>query len=253
MYVDVYGLVTVGVGNLIDKPAQAAVLPFRHEKTGALATPAEITGAWHDLKAQKEKFAKLHWKYAAALNDLRLDDAAIDALVARKLEENVAFLRKTFTKWDTFPADAQLGILSMAWAVGPGFTLKFGNFTKAALAGDWKVALACCKIRDGLDTPSKADDNPGIVPRNAMNRLCFANADIVAKNAMDVHVLHWPDVAVVPSALVDPQKLADDSHILALEAQRDARVVLAAFVAREAERLKETGSGRATLDYEAKS
>jgi GH24 family phage-related lysozyme (muramidase) len=190
MYLDILGLVTTGVGNLIDTPAQAALLPWHHEKTGAPATRAEIHMAWAALKKRKD-LASRHWKYAAELNDLRLTDAAIDALVSSKVQSNAAYLAKTyFLDFANWPADAQLAALSMAWAVGPGFPAKFPNWTKFAKVQDWVSAKACCKIREA--------GNPGVVPRNRAQELCHDNAATVRENGFDPSELHWPALLIDP-------------------------------------------------------
>jgi uncharacterized protein with NAD-binding domain and iron-sulfur cluster len=192
MYLDVKGLVTTGVGNLIDSVGTAQALPWKHADA-RLATKAEVAAAWRELKSRQE-FAKLHWKYAAKLNDLRLTDADIDALVADKLRGNVAFLeRNYFTAWDTFPADAQLAILSMAWALGPGFPKTFKNCARAIVLQDWLAAAASCTIKEA--------GNPGVVPRNKRNRHCFANAAAVVAHDMPREILHWPLVAASPAVL----------------------------------------------------
>src|SRR5690606_6058570 len=51
MYLDVKGLVTVGVGNLVDPVHLAERLPFRRPD-GSLATREEIRAAWHTVKTQ---------------------------------------------------------------------------------------------------------------------------------------------------------------------------------------------------------
>lgn len=201
MYLDILGLVTTGVGNLIDTPEQACQLPWRHEKTGRLAERHEIAQAWRELKSRKD-LAKMHWKYAAALNDLRLSDDDIDAVVRDKLQSNARYLQhKYFARFADFPADAQLGILSMAWAVGPGFPLKFPNFANRVLANDWEGAVATCKIRE--------DGNPGIVPRNKANRLCFGNAAVVAKHGLDPEMLSWPALLMEPVVITPGDEQPD--------------------------------------------
>lgn len=190
MYLDILGLATTGQGNLIDTPDAAAALPWCHEGSGARATPAEIRAAWAQLKARKD-LAKMHWKYAAALNDLRLSDEAIDALVLSKLRSNAAYVTRVyFPDFPQWAADAQLACMSMAWAVGPGFPTKFVNWTKFAKNQDWTRAKACCKIRE--------IGNPGVVPRNRANELCHDNASIVHDSGLDPSELHWPAVLVNP-------------------------------------------------------
>lgn len=198
MYVDVKNLVTTGVGNLIDPVEAALALPWKHENTGARATADEIKAAWNELKnhpglALKPggplvPLPKLHYRYALALNDLRLTDEDIDELVAKKLASNAAHLAsKHFHDFESWPADAQLGVLSMAWAVGPDFPVKFPNFSRFANAQDWIAAKACCKIRD--------TNNPGVVPRNRHNERCFLNAATVHDRGLDPSVLYWPNEA----------------------------------------------------------
>lgn len=190
MYLDILGLVTTGVGNLIDRSYIAAQLPWYHEKTGQPATKVEIAAAWQELKSRKD-LAKLHWKYAAKLNDLRLTDAAIDALVLSKLHSNAEYVeRKYFPDFSRWPADAQLAAMSMAWAVGPGFPEKFKYWTKFAAKQDWVSAKGCCKIRE--------INNPGVVPRNRQNEKCHDNAHVVATSGMDPTELHWPALVVEP-------------------------------------------------------
>lgn len=185
LYLDVKGLVTTGVGNLVDPVSEALKLPWKHAD-GRLAGKDEVGAAWHNLKSQ-QNYAKLHWKYAAKLNDLRLTDEDIDALVVSKLATNERLLKKAFPKWDEWPADAQLAACSMAWAVGAGFPGIFKNFTKFANLDDWVSASACAKI--------KTAGNPGVVPRNKANALCFDNAATVLEFGLDRSVLHWPNAA----------------------------------------------------------
>jgi GH24 family phage-related lysozyme (muramidase) len=192
MYLDILGLVTCGVGNLIDPVSEALKVPFYRDDDGGRATPDQVRAAWFALK-ERQDLKRRGVSYARALTRLHMRDEDIDALVASRLASNEAFICKWLPAFPTIPADAQLGILSMAWAVGAGFNRKFPTFTKAALAGDWFAAQAACTIRE--------DGNPGVVPRNKANRICFGNAHLVATYGLDRAALHWPaavnyDVAV---------------------------------------------------------
>jgi GH24 family phage-related lysozyme (muramidase) len=189
MYLDVKGLVTVGVGNLIDPVSAAVGLPFVHKASGAAATQDEIRAAWTALKARTD-LAKAGHRPCEALNDLRLTEASMDQLVATKLASNETFLKRTFPDFDAWPADAQLGVLSMAWAMGPGFPANWKTFTAAVKAGDWAKATANCKMNE--------TGNAGLVPRNKANALLFSNAGVVAASGTDVSVLHFPQTAVAP-------------------------------------------------------
>jgi len=211
MYLDVKGLVTTGVGNLIDPVSEAIKLPWKH-KDGRPATSTEISAAWHALKARPD-LAHRNARLAAALTGLELSDADVDALMESRLNSNEAFITAHhFPFFPEFPADAQLGILSMAWAVGADFAREFKNFKAAVLAGDWLAARDACKIRE--------EGNSGVVPRNAANRVCFANAEIVTRCGLARDVLRWPNVA---QADVHPSDRAANLGTLVGIALDDAR------------------------------
>lgn len=216
MYCDVFGYITTGVGNLINTLHQALALPWLLED-GSKASLADITADFNHCRANAAKFA--NWKWTVYARQLRchLSDEAIDELVKRTLAANEAIYRQRFPQYDAFPADAQLAINSMGWAVGAAFWLTkpkgpgFVNLARCIDAEDWAGCVASCKIRDGLDTPQKSDDNLGIVPRNARNKVLFANAQVVKERGLDPNVLHWPNSAkddtplptVPPTAAID--------------------------------------------------
>lgn len=227
MYVDVLNLVTTGMGNLIDPVSAALPLPWKH-KDGHPATQAEIAAAWNTLKNHPglvvggvlKPLKSLHFKYAEAVTGLYLDDAAIDTLIRQRMDSNEVYLRKVIPNWDKLPADAQLAIMSMSWAVGAGFMKKFPTLSGFILAEDWGTwdlatktgtgAAGSCTIREA--------GNPGVVPRNARNRLCFANAGIVKKLGMDPAELHWPSLLREQSMTDTPTPTPEPLHgdVLAL-------------------------------------
>ncbi len=182
MYLDVKGLATTGVGLLIDPATEAVKLPWTIN--GHPASPEAIRADWDALKARQD-LKRLHYKYAAPITKCRLSDEAIDALVLAKLESNAAFMqRHYFPDFATWPADAQLAASSMAWACGPGFPATFKNFARFAKVQDWAGCKASCAI--------KTEGNPGIIPRNFADAVCFENARRVTERQMPPDVLHWP-------------------------------------------------------------
>ena len=201
-YLDIKGLVTVGIGNLIDPISQALALPWVIEGTGERASAEQVIADWNNLKAQA-RLAKLHFNYARPVTKIRLTDEGVDTLVRSKLLTNEAYLKKAFPSWDTWPADAQLCACSMAWAVGAGFPGIFKNFTGFANRGDWANAAKCAAI--------KTEGNPGIVPRNAANQVCLHNAQTVVMRQLDPSVLYWPS---------HPDPVGDPIHELQAEARR---------------------------------
>jgi GH24 family phage-related lysozyme (muramidase) len=183
MYADVKNLVTTGIGNLIDPINTALNLPWRHRATGELASGPEIVSAWNTVKGRIDLNQK-GGGYYRNVTDLYLDKEAIQELVRQRLNQNEAILRQGFPNYDSLPADAQLGILSMAWAAGPYFYKSFPMFTKAVNSGDYVTAAVQSHMK-GLN----AD-------RQIANRELFANAaDVIAKGA-DFATLYWPNTVV---------------------------------------------------------
>lgn len=207
-YLDIKGLVTTGVGNLIDNyndvcPPSALALPWRVDGR-ELATKEQIKQHWEYLKSRQDLKSK-HYKYAKDAFEQRfrcvltLDDEAIDALVLQKLGDFAAHATKTWKEFPDFPADSQLAVLSMYWALGS--LTNFPNCKRLVAAQDWEgcakgapetakskgwgEASYPCKIRDS--------DNQGVRPRNQQNVLCFRNAATAVSLGLDPKHLVWPN------------------------------------------------------------
>jgi GH24 family phage-related lysozyme (muramidase) len=159
MYCDVKGLVTTGIGNLID-PFQTAIhLPWIVGQR--LATEQEIITAWRFVKDNQDLKLQGGGAYKS-LTQLRLTDKAVSDLVAKRLASMDSILCSRFYGYEFYPANAQLGILSMAWALGPNFW--FPTFKAACERGDWTTAANECHISDA---------NPA---RNTANKALFLAA-----------------------------------------------------------------------------
>ena len=179
LYVDVLDKVTVGVGNLVDPLPLALALPFVFKSDpAATASVDDITADWNAVKSDPT-LARRGYRACAPLTKLMLTDEAIDDLVLSKAEQNESTLRQTgeFADYDDWPADAQLGLLSMAWALGPAFASGWPAFRAACGAHDWDAAAAACRINE--------TGNPGVVPRNAANRGLFRTAAYLAGQGYD--------------------------------------------------------------------
>lgn len=164
MYLDILGLVTVGRGCLIEPISLALGLPWVHRSDNTPATRQEVEAEWNLINGTP-RLAKMHYDYAGKLCKLKLTQEGIDQLMARRLTVFEDYLKKKFPEWDSWPADAQLGAMSMAWAMGAGYVDKFKNFVNAANEHKWIVAADCCKMRE--------DGNAGLIPRNKANKLLF--------------------------------------------------------------------------------
>jgi len=184
MYLDVEGLVTTGMGNLIDPISLATPLPWL-DVTGAPAGQAAITAEWTNIK-NTVALAHQGAQAARAIATLHLDDPTIDGLILDRLTKNEAILVSypPFADFPNWPADAQLGLLSMAWAMGPGFGPGFPRFSQACLAGDFASAAVDCAMNDA--------GNPGLTRRNAANRQALLYAAQVVATGADPGVLLSP-------------------------------------------------------------
>lgn len=201
MYLDIKGLVTVGVGNLVDPVNYATSLPFQWKvkagvpKSGQKASAAEISEEWNRLKADKTLAQKGH-RACKAITNLELTDAAINNLIATRLESNEKILKKyaAFQNFDKWPADAQLALHSMSWAMGAGGPAKFATLCTACKKLDFATAADNCKMKEA--------GNPGIVPRNRANKQLFLNAAAVMAGEgdgfYDKSRLYYPTVLMMP-------------------------------------------------------
>lgn len=164
MYQDVKGLVTCGIGNLIDPMPAALPLPWLRPD-GSRATRSEIVAEWRRVKAMPR--ALVYTRYHAP-SGLHLDDDAIDGLVSTRLEADAAILVRYYPYFATFPAPAQTAILSMAWAMGAGFPKTWPRFSESVRAMDWLACAGTCAIN--------SHGNVGVIPRNSANAALFREA-----------------------------------------------------------------------------
>ncbi len=183
MYGDVKNLVTTGMGNLIDPISTARNLPWVNSD-GSAASFQQITDAWNAVKARTDLASKGGKAYES-VTSIRLTEAGIDQLIQSRLASNEKTLRGTYPDYDSWPADAQLALLSMAWAMGPAF--KFPSFTKAIKKSppDFTTAAAQCKMDE--------TGNAGLKPRNVANKKLFLNAAAVLANGANPDTLYYPD------------------------------------------------------------
>lgn len=173
-------LVTIAIGNLVDPIELALDLPLLHGD-GTPASPVEIAAEWHNVKRHVELAARGGLAFRA-VTTLHLDDEGIASVVAGRFASNEAWLRRRFPEYEDWPADGQLGILSMAWAAGAAF--HFPRFEAAAAARDFATCSVECHMADAL--------NPGLVPRNKANAVLFMNAAAVQATGGDPEELHFP-------------------------------------------------------------
>lgn len=168
MYPDIKGLVTTGMGNLIDPLPLALELPW-HRRDGSSCMMEEVEAEWRVMHGN-DHLAKAGAKAAFAQSTLCLSDEALTGLIGKRLFDDAEILQKNaaFSDFADWPADAQCGLLSMAWAMGPGFGPAWPHFSTACSARNWGLAAEQCVM--------DATHNPGLVPRNQFNQACFRAA-----------------------------------------------------------------------------
>ncbi len=197
MYADKYNLVHTGIGNLIDLSerdsltvdeqvmAPAFKLPWRlkgegwttkNDVCGRVATVDEVRGEWKRVKLDpiNGKSPLKGWAYAA-VTTLALDLNAVQRLFDETLSRFENVLKKRFPNWETWPADAQIATLDLAWSLGPNF--KLPGFEDAAARDVFRGMGIASFSPKGGGTPSARSG------RNLRNLTYFnAAAVVVAAN-----------------------------------------------------------------------
>lgn len=182
MYLDVKGLVTTGIGNLIDPVGITLPLPWKNGD-GSSASQDQIRSAWNTVKSRQDMAPRGGGAFQS-LTSIRLSPEGVKQLVASKVLANEAVLRARFPALDTWPADAQLALYSMAWAAGPNF-----NAPKFVAAASRPIPdFATMAAESHFNTAG----NPGLAPRNTANFELLNNAATIVKNGYDFAMLHWP-------------------------------------------------------------
>lgn len=181
LYLDIRGLPTIGLGYLVRTLPEALRLPLRRA-TGAPASEQEIREEWQRLRAAPE-LAHLGHRAAARVCRLHLTGEAIERLALERLDAMADDIARRLPALSSMPASAQLAICSMAWAIGTAFVSRGWPRWRAAIdASDYTVAAVECTIR--------TSDNPGVKPRNALNRRLFLAAARVEQDHLDPSMIH---------------------------------------------------------------
>jgi GH24 family phage-related lysozyme (muramidase) len=186
MYLDAKGLVTVGIGHLIDPISYAKGIKFQFKGQPGSDGSGAFQAEWQMVKSRQD----LKDKGAAAfapITTLELSDAGIEALVvkaAKSIEDYIktnASARRFYADFDHWPADAQLGFLGVAWGGIPLPQFGWHKFPEACRTQDWATAAKECKIT-----------SPIAVGRNEAHQRMFQNAAQAKANGDDIRVLNWP-------------------------------------------------------------
>jgi len=184
MYPDIRGLVSGGIGALFDPISLCTYLPWLNSDNSP-ASNDDIVGEWNAMKQRGRLYTATadSWKtypgggHFGQFATLHLTDESIDDLLQSKADFFDRHLCTELPGYEQFPAEAQLALLSMLWALG---TLSGYPLLRTALASaDWPECSRQAHIRDA--------DNPGVRPRNAANAALF----LLAAQSDDPSVLHY--------------------------------------------------------------
>ena len=197
MYLDALGYVTTGVGNFAEPVSVAEAMPWVNAD-GSASSAAEIAAAWEAVDAERsdpkgeKQTSGLATRYGGAfggVTSIRLTPAGIQQLFNTQLAANETAARRYFPTWDNLPADVQMGIASMQWALGSDFPPKFPQFTAAINAWDFATAAADADFK-----------GTGVATRIAADKLMFENGAAVVAGGLDGATLYYPGSAAGASS-----------------------------------------------------
>ena len=199
LYTDSKGIVTCATGNALFSAAAADALAWCNAD-GSPCTKAEVDAAYAAVKAA---WPAVQSTACARLTTIRLTAAAITGLVDRTIAEDWGYLMAQYPGCHNWPADAQLMLLSSAWAWGSYFArvwdsvgktaggVGYGTYFKNLVAQDPpSFADAGALVRTASAHEEKI--NPGIVPRDLAEVAMLQNAAAVASDGADPSRLWYP-------------------------------------------------------------
>ena len=149
MYLDIVGLVTIGVGFMLPNPAAAQALKLVRRGTGKAATKEEKAAEWETVHQQRKAMRASTYK---KFTQLDMPDDEIDKQLGVLIDGFARNLRNRFAKFDRFPDPAQIGLLDMIYSLGPkGLFVGFPKFCAAVDAQDWKACARESRRRNVSD------------------------------------------------------------------------------------------------------
>ena len=180
MYLDREGMVRAGIGCLLEPIDRAFGLPWVHKDDGHNAEMNEISSDWVRVKKNR-LLAHQGSSRARFYTSLELTKEGVEKLTFGRIDAHEAYLiAHVFPAFEGYPADAQLAILSMLWALGDPLQLK-PSFVKAVLEEAWTVAAEECFLSETLMPERK--------PRNWAGRKLLV---VAATTETPEKVTGWP-------------------------------------------------------------
>ncbi len=145
MYLDTRRKVTVAVGNLLPSADSAAAHPFMVAGSGSAASSDDIKAEYKKVSQLKKGLVAQRYR---KFTELRLTEDYIDSLLDKRLAKFISRLREDFPDFDSYPEEAKMGLIDMAFNLGnKGLLRKFPSFTQAARDQDWLRCARECRRR----------------------------------------------------------------------------------------------------------
>lgn len=190
-YLDSLSLLTFGIGQLgesIGLPTDFYLSRPWRDKDGRLVTEAKIRGEFAAIK-ERVDLAMKGGRAFSGIATLHLADADIDEALLQTTADFWAILLRALPELETWPADAQLALLNMAWNLGPRFLSGWPDLSRSLAAQDWLRAAEGCKI---AGKPSQ---------RNRWDRILFTQAARAVQFKADPERLYGVDVTISATKL----------------------------------------------------
>lgn len=207
MYLDALGIVTCAGGIALFTPGDAVRLQWQWvTTTGQIASQMAVQAEWARVKSLQGKRGAGGRAFEPDAR-LQLTEAGYARAMAGKLADVEAKLTdpKRFPNFAEAPADAQLALLRMAWAMGPAFVDpdaehpggRWPAFHAAFLACDWMGCAGECRMREeGQPEEFRKSNDADVV--------LFHNACWVWENEADRDTLYWPRDMLVEQPIISP-------------------------------------------------
>jgi GH24 family phage-related lysozyme (muramidase) len=199
-YTDVDGWVTTGTGNMIDAATPGQKKGVNCGKGTSTpcgqATPTakarsmpwaggSIDADWAAIKAA---WPRVQSTACAGITHARLPQAYLVQLALDQMKANERDILKLVPGFASLPADAQLALHSMMWAMGSGALGTYKGLLAAVNSGDFLTAAAQSHMRgDGIDM------------RNLANKLLFTNAAAIKAAGLPFdHLYYLSGLSLIP-------------------------------------------------------
>jgi len=166
-----------------------------HPRAGLRCDPSDIERDY-DVVLSKEAIGQKRpghlpeWK---AMTNCRITKDGLEKAVKAKAVGNINYVNtsrkgnQNLGDFDTFPADAQLCVISLTWANGNEF--HYPGFAKGCREADWFEAAKQCGFKSKENT---------LALRQKHQETMMCNAGCVKLGVADPDTLHWPKILALP-------------------------------------------------------